>query len=204
MAPLSTIEKQRYDQVAAFLKRNGAPEHRVFSTDAVFYEHGRGFAKRPLRQLVFGKRGLEKFSNFQHFADQNDYMQALQDIEQAQDHDFDLALRHPNATLTQLEASFKFGNPFVDEEIFGYVREEPAALDKPTPLPSSFTAFTDITQVVGARIEHGGGNSYYCNPRWNPLASAGERVIDPLSGDEYALVIQHSPFGTQRWWKKLG
>jgi len=203
------VSDPRYLAVAAFLKRCGAPPHVIFAVDVPMYAPGQAVGKRRMTNILFTQSLNQQAGSplYTLFGNLQDYRQAATEILDRgnyEEDDLALVLATPNATLTQLERSFKFGNPFVDEEIFGYVRQtsEPMVGDTPFVPIQFFTTFSSISEVVGKAIEHGDGSTYYANPRWNPDAAAGTQLED-FDGSRYTLVVRFFIGGImQRWWKK--
>ncbi len=198
------VEDDRHKQVFAFLKRNGAPDYRIF--ESRMFAPGKepsplfpylvwrglfpaGFMPSPVNTYNTYEENVALFDDLQRFEEQPAPVMV---------NSYTLTLQSPNVALTELEVRFKFGNPFADEEVFQYVKAKAeGSVVTPPRQPAAIP--------VGKPIEHGDGTSYYCDPLWEPEAPAGTQFTTGLPGDPiFTLVVRYYPFGKMRWWKWTG
>src|SRR5713226_8593773 len=159
--PRPNLDDDYHKQVFAFLKRNGAPDNRIYE-ERLFAV---GKEPSPLFPYVLWRRGefpsifdAGKVNTFDSYEDNLTLFDTLMRMTESQTGPYmigyyPLLLKSPNVALMELEVRFKFGNPFVTQEVFHYVKQP----DIVPPRPAA-------SNPVGPAIEHGDGTSFYCDP----------------------------------------
>lgn len=108
----------------------------------------------------------------------------------SQEVDAGLLLRGPAITITHLQVAFSFGDP-THPVFFDYVREQPTAAPRPTPLPAQ-------PEGIGAETAPGSG-VWFALP--GDLRPAGAVVV--VGGVSYQKRIRLDPFGVHPYYVKI-
>ena len=214
---------QEFQRVAAYFKKFKAPPFLVYNIrkdrfpgaeepprdgfflfadstgmadrEGLLYEFDSQFELKDLRE------SLEAGQTIIHVGSRPTGAAVLADL------DFGLTMRSPTIALQFLEGSFRFGNNLVVDveagELFGYVRQKPTDVDKPTVHSPIITLPAPVEVLVGKEIPTKPGR-FYANPRLSVETPLGVRITNGLPGDTvYRLTGMYYPFGRQVWWEAV-
>lgn len=108
-------------------------------------------------------------------------------------HNYELFLKSPAVTLTELKNHCGFGDPKILEPFEPYEPGKPQPGVGPTPLPGQ------PANPVGAEVLEGSGKYFVVPGDKNPAGF----VFTASDGKRYRKVVRPWPFGQQSWYELL-